>query len=173
MGLWQKYQPEMVIWQRVQHGNGHSLPNNQQQRDSDIVVALVVIELRVAFQNGQNDVYQLLLEHGPLWWRHTWGRANESVHGATLNRISNGESRWFSLTQTAAVILFFDFQFGKKEKTQNKSTIQVCHILNNQTTKTNSCNKQNKNSSWAKLETSLASGFVTFPHNGGLLLWDT
>lgn len=61
----------MDIGQRVQHGDGHPLPNHQQQRDGYIVVALVVMELRVTFQNLQYDVYQLLLKHGSLCDWHT------------------------------------------------------------------------------------------------------
>jgi len=56
----------MVIGQSVQQGEGHPLPGYQQQGDGHIVVALVVMELRGAFQNLQDDVNQLLLKHGPL-----------------------------------------------------------------------------------------------------------
>lgn len=61
----------MVIGQCVQQGDGHPLPNYQQQRDGYIMVALVVMELRVAFQNLQYDVNQLLLKHGSLCGWHT------------------------------------------------------------------------------------------------------
>lgn len=66
------YQPEMEIGQRVQHGDGHPLPDHQQQGDGHIMVALVIMELWVAFQNLQYDVNQLLLKHGPLCGWHTW-----------------------------------------------------------------------------------------------------
>lgn len=61
----------MVIGQCVQQGDGHPFPNYQQQRDGYIMVALVVMELRVAFQNLQYDVNQLLLKHGSLCGWHT------------------------------------------------------------------------------------------------------
>lgn len=116
---WQE-QPEMVIWQRVQHGNGHSLPDNQQQRDGDIMVALVVVELRVTFQDVQNDVNQLLLEHSPLWRRHTWGKAKDQhmqPHWMAFHVERAGGSHWpRQLPVMNIFILFFDFQFGKKKK---------------------------------------------------------
>lgn len=65
----------MVIGQSVQHGDGHPLPNHQQQSDRHIMVALVVMELGGAFQNLQYDVNHLLLKHSSLWGSHTWGRA--------------------------------------------------------------------------------------------------
>lgn len=64
-------QPEVIIGECVQQGDGHSLPNYQQQSDSHIVVALVVMELRVAFQNLQYDVNQLLLKDGSFCGWHT------------------------------------------------------------------------------------------------------
>lgn len=116
---WQE-QPEMVIWQRVQHGNGHSLPDNQQQRDGDIMVALVVVELRVTFQDVQNDVNQLLLEHSPLWRWHTWGKAKDQhmqPHWMAFHVERAGGSHWpRQLPVMNIFILFFDFQFGKKKK---------------------------------------------------------
>lgn len=114
---WQE-QPEMVIWQRVQHGNGHSLPDNQQQRDGDIMVALVVVELWVTFQDVQNDVNQLLLEHSPLWRRHTWGKPRISTCSLT-----EWPSTWREqgvLTDPDSCRLwtssFYFSQFGKKKK---------------------------------------------------------
>lgn len=110
----------MVIWQRVQHGNGHSLPDNQQQRDGDIMVALVVVELRVTFQDVQNDVYQLLLEHSPLWRRHTWGKAKDQhmqPHWMAFHVERAGGSHWpRQLPVMNIFILFFDFQFRRKKK---------------------------------------------------------
>ncbi len=61
----------MEIGQSVQHGDGHPLPNDQQQGDGHIMVALVVMKLRVAFQNLQYDVNQLLLKNGSLCGWHT------------------------------------------------------------------------------------------------------
>lgn len=72
-------QPEMIIGQRFQHGDGHPLPNHQQQRDSHIMVALVVMELRVAFQDPQDDVDKLLLKRSSLRRRHSWHRAEVRV----------------------------------------------------------------------------------------------
>lgn len=56
----------MKIGQSVQHGNGHALPNHQQQSHSHVMVALVVVELRVSLQHLQDDVDQLLLQNGSL-----------------------------------------------------------------------------------------------------------
>lgn len=51
----------MIIGKGVQHSNGHPLPNYEQQTDGHIMVSLIVVELRIAFQNLQYDVNQLLL----------------------------------------------------------------------------------------------------------------
>lgn len=129
---WQE-QPEMVIWQRVQHGNGHSLPDNQQQRDGDIMVALVVVELRVTFQDVQNDVYQLLLEHSPLWRRHTWGKAKDQhmqPHWMAFHVERARGSHWpRQLLVMNIFILFFDFQFGKKKKKDTKQKHSAANIM--------------------------------------------
>lgn len=66
-----RVQPEVMIGQRFQHGDGHPLPDHQQQRDSHVVVALVVVELRVAFQNLQDDVDELLLKDASVGRRHS------------------------------------------------------------------------------------------------------
>lgn len=64
-------QPEVVIGERVQHGDGHPLPHHQQQGHRHVVVALIVVQLRVALQDLQDDVDELLLKHGPLRRRHS------------------------------------------------------------------------------------------------------
>lgn len=159
----------MVIWQSVQHGNGHSLPDNQQQRDGDIMVALVVVELRVTFQDVQNDVYQLLLEHSPLWRRHTWGKAKDQHMQPHWLPFQVGRARGSHWPRQLPVmntfILFFDFQFGKKKKDtkQKHSTANIMSCFKQQNKQNLSCYQQDKtNDSWAKLETWLASWFENF-----------
>lgn len=61
----------MIIGERFQHGDGHPLPDHQQQGDGHVVVALIVMELRVSPQDLQDDVDELLLQHGSLLRHHS------------------------------------------------------------------------------------------------------
>lgn len=57
----------------LQQSDGHALPRHQQQRHGDVVVPLVIVQLRVDPQDVQDDVCQLLLQDLPLLLAHACG----------------------------------------------------------------------------------------------------
>lgn len=65
--------PEVVGRQFFHQGCGQPLAYHQQKRDHDVVVALVVVQLRVALQDEEDDVDQLFLQPFPLLFWHAWG----------------------------------------------------------------------------------------------------
>lgn len=52
---------------------GQPVPNHQEESDHDVVVALVVVQLRVALQDVEDDVNELLLQPLSLVIRHPCG----------------------------------------------------------------------------------------------------
>lgn len=52
---------------------GQSVPHHQQEGDHDVVVALVVVQLRVALEDVEDDVDELLLQTFSLVIRHPCG----------------------------------------------------------------------------------------------------
>lgn len=156
----------MVVWERVQHGNGHSLPDNEQERDGDIVIALVVMELRVALQNIQNDVYQLLLEHGPLWRWHAWERVNDQhmePHSIAFQTERSGGSHW-PRHRLGHFIFWFPIQAEKKNTKKMRHAFNIAIVFKlRKRPKLFPLKSRTKKNSWAKLEMWLAFGFVNFP----------
>ena len=69
--------PEMVGRQLLYQGCCQPLAEHQQKRDHDVVVALVVVQLRVALQDEEDDVDQLFLQPFSLFFWHAWGREVE------------------------------------------------------------------------------------------------
>lgn len=69
--------PEVVGRQFFYQGCCQPLTHHQQKSDHDVMVALIVVELRVAIQDKEDDVDQLFLEPFSLLIWHAWG---EEVH---------------------------------------------------------------------------------------------
>lgn len=65
--------PEVQRGEPLQQSHRHARAGDQQQRHRNIVVALVVVQLRVGPQHVQDDVHQLLLQDLALLFRHAWG----------------------------------------------------------------------------------------------------
>lgn len=68
--------PEMVSRQLLYQGCCQPLAEHQQKRDHNVVVALVVVQLRVAFQDEEDDVDQLFLQPFSLFFWHAWGKSS-------------------------------------------------------------------------------------------------
>ena len=76
--------PEVMGRQFFYQGCCQLLAYHQQKRDHDVVVALVVVQLRVALQDEEDDVDQFFLEPFSLFFWHAWGgegRGDALEHG--------------------------------------------------------------------------------------------
>lgn len=62
--------PDVVSRQFFYQGCCQPLAYHQQKRDHDVMVALVVVQLRVALQDEEDDVNQFFLEPFSLFFRH-------------------------------------------------------------------------------------------------------
>lgn len=62
--------PEMVIGQFLHERDGQSFSHHQQEGHGEVMISLIIVQLRVPPQNIQNDVNQLLLENPPFVQTH-------------------------------------------------------------------------------------------------------
>lgn len=58
--------PEMVSGEFLHQGSGESFPEHQQEGHHDVMVTLIIVQLRVFHENPQNNIDQLLLKSFPL-----------------------------------------------------------------------------------------------------------
>lgn len=63
--------PEMVCGEFLHQCSGKTLSQNEQEGDDDVMITLIIVQLRVFLQHTQDDVDQLLLQPHPLLIRHT------------------------------------------------------------------------------------------------------
>lgn len=68
----------MMCGELLHQGSGEALAQDEQKSDHDVVVALVVVQLRVLLENPQNDVNQLLLQTLPLLIGHPCTRSAQT-----------------------------------------------------------------------------------------------
>lgn len=80
--------PEVVGRQLFYQGSCQPLAQHQQKRDDDVMVALVVVQLRVALQDEEYDVNQLLLELCSLLFRHAWAGREGETHLDMASRLA-------------------------------------------------------------------------------------
>lgn len=75
--------PEVVSRKFLHEGRCQPLPNDEKERNHNVMVALVVMQLRIALQDVQDDVYQLLLQPRPLLVGHPCRESSRGLRGAT------------------------------------------------------------------------------------------
>lgn len=78
--------PEVVGRQFFYQGCCQPLAYHQQKCDHNVMVPLVVVQLRVALQDEEDDVDQLFLEALSLLLWHAWG-GKKGMHRNTLSSL--------------------------------------------------------------------------------------
>ncbi len=65
-----------MIGQFLHDCGGHLLSHHPQEGHHDVMISLIIVQLRISPQNIQNDVDQLLLENLSLIHTHAWERSH-------------------------------------------------------------------------------------------------